>query len=205
MTPDAIKLLGLFGGIAGAITLVWRIIDVFRAYLHIEVTVDKMDGRRVKVRTLVENTNTIARKLDGAFLVIGPADEDPEKTAAVIFEHIGEPRKFSTSNEMVSIVTRRIKRNAVVMQDGTGRMIVPLPFYFAENVDIADENLSFEYSIDCERFPIGVHGVRFYIEVSPLLHWRRLHRLVHGLFEVPPVAAASGLYHSSPDEPRSSP
>ncbi len=199
MAFDAIKLLGLLGGVAGAITLVWRIIDVFKAYLHIEVTVDKMDGRRVKVRTVVENTNTIARKLDGAFLVIGPADEDPEKTATVIFEHMGEPQKFSTSNQMVRIVTNRIKQNAVAMQDGTGRMIVPLPFYFDENYDIADEKLSFEYSIDCERFSIGVHGVRFYIEASP-----RLHRLVHALFEVPPVAAASGLCHSSPDEPRAS-
>ena len=159
----------------------------------------------MKVRTLVENTNTIARKLDGAFLVIGPADEDPERTAAVIFEHMGEPQKFSTPNEMVRIVTKRIKHNAVAMQDGTGRMVVPLPFYFDENVDVADEKLSFEYSIDCERFPIGVHGVRFYIEASPLLRWRRLHRLVHAIFEVPPIAAANGLYQTSPDEPRASP
>jgi len=35
MTFDAVKLLGLLGGVAGAITLVWRIIDVFKAYLHI--------------------------------------------------------------------------------------------------------------------------------------------------------------------------
>jgi hypothetical protein len=33
MKFDAIKLLGLLDGVAGAITLVWRIIDVFKAYL----------------------------------------------------------------------------------------------------------------------------------------------------------------------------
>jgi hypothetical protein len=58
-------------------------------------------------------------------------------------------------------------------------MIDPLPFYYEENVDVADEALSYEHVIDCEEFPVGTYGVRFYIEGRP-----RLHRLVHAAFEV---------------------
>jgi hypothetical protein len=187
MTFDsAIRLLSLLGGFAGAITLVWRIVDVFKAYLHIEVSVEKMDGARVKVRTVVENTNTSAKKLDSAFLVISPADEDPERTVSVLFEGIGTPRTFKTSNEMVRAVTKRIKHDLNLIADGSERMLVPLPFYYAENYDIGDEKLSFECPIDCDHLKAGVYGVRFYIEGIP-----RLHRLVHALLEVPTSAAAN--------------
>jgi hypothetical protein len=180
MTVDtAIKLLGLLGGFAGAITLGWRLVDVFKAYLHVELTVDQMGGRKVKLRTMVHNTNTIARKLDAAFLVIGPAEEAPDETVAALFKKIKEPLNFPDANQMVRAISERIQQDVAPLADDSGRMMIPLPFYYIENVDVADEKLSFEEIIDCAALPAGAYGVRFYIEAAP-----RLHRLVHAAFDI---------------------
>jgi hypothetical protein len=180
-----IKILGLLGSLAGAIALIWRLIDVIKAFLHVEVTVDKIDGSIVKIRTVVRNANTIARKLDAAFLVIGPANENPEKTVAALFEHVKEPRHFKTLNEMVHVVSDRVKNNRTPIHDGGGRVLIPLPYYYIENYDVADETLSYEQIINCELLPVGPYGVRFYIEAR-----LRLHRVVHAAFEVHPPAQA---------------
>jgi hypothetical protein len=65
---------------------------------------------------------------------------------------------------------------------GAGRMIIPLTYYYNENVDVADENLSYEQTIPIAEFPKGTYSVRFYVEARP-----RLHRVVHAAFEVEPT------------------
>jgi hypothetical protein len=98
-----------------------------------------------------------------------------------------EPHEFKNLNQVVRTVSDRIKQNALPIQDSTGRIIIPLPYYFVENCDVADEKLSYEQIIDSERLPVGFYGVRFYIEGIPTLLFSRLHRVVHGSFEVPPT------------------
>ena len=65
-------ILGLLGGFVALFTLGWRILDARRAYLHIGLTVEEITGRAFKLRTIVENKDFFARKIDGAFLMIGP-------------------------------------------------------------------------------------------------------------------------------------
>jgi hypothetical protein len=175
----AVRLLGLLGGLAGAITLIWRLIDVFKAYLHIELTVESLERNRVKLRTVVENTNTIAGRLDAAFLVIGPGAEDADEIARTLFSKSDSRQKLTNLDEMVRAITDRIKHDDSPMEDGAGRKIVPLPYYFVENYDVADERLSYEEILDCSSMAPGTYAARFYIEASP-----RLHRVVHGAFEV---------------------
>jgi hypothetical protein len=134
-----LSILGLLGGFAGVFTLGWRLLDARNAYLHIGLTIEEYIGHRVKLRTVVENKNSIARKLDSAFLLIGPAAEDPDQTMIALFKINNESHNLDTSNELVRVVTNRVKRNTSQMQDDVGRMIIPLPFYFVENYDIADE------------------------------------------------------------------
>jgi hypothetical protein len=175
-----IKLLSLAGGLAGAITLIWRLLDVYKAFLHIGITIDKMDGPRIKVRTTIENSNSIARKIDAAFLLVGPQNESADKTVTALLSTSTHARQFSSANDMVRAVTSLIEeRELSLLKSNSGQMIIPLPFYYAENYDVADENLSFEYIIDISTFPNGIYEVRFYIESAP-----RLHRLVQAAFEV---------------------
>jgi hypothetical protein len=128
-----LQILGLLGGLAGAITLVWRLIDVSKAFLHIGIAVEKMEGSRVKVRTVIENKNSIARKLDGAYLIVSPVDEDPYTTARTLVTPARETI-FNTYNEMARAVTTLINTGEIGrLEDNSGRMIIPLPYYYIEN------------------------------------------------------------------------
>jgi hypothetical protein len=173
-----VKILSLIGGLAGLATLAWRLWDVWIAFLHIGVIVEPMQGPRVKIRTVVENTNTIARKIDAAFLIIGPEDEDVDATVVSLLAKSSQSKEFGTLTDMVQTLASIIAKNSEKII-GTGRMVIPLPYYYNENVDVADENLSYEQTILIGDFPIGTYSVRFYIEARP-----RLHRVVHAVFEV---------------------
>jgi hypothetical protein len=82
-----LSILGLVGGFVGALTFCWKLLEELRAYLHIELTVQAPSERGVKLRSTVENKKSFfARRIDGAFLLIGPIEEDPEHTARAVFE-----------------------------------------------------------------------------------------------------------------------
>jgi hypothetical protein len=176
-----IKILSLIGGLAGLATLAWRLWDVWNAFLHIGVTVEPMQGPRVKIRTIVNNKNTISRKIDAAFLIIGPEDEDVDATAVSLLTKYNQPAKFDTLTDMVQILASIIEKHSEKFV-GAGRMIIPLAYYYNENIDVADENLSYEQTISTADFPKGTYSVRFYVEARP-----RLHRVVHAVFEVEPA------------------
>lgn len=137
-----------------------------------------MQGARVKIRTVVENTNTIARKIEAAFLIIGPEGEDVDATVGNLLGKAKQSTKFDTLTDMVQTVASIIEKSSEKFV-GVGRMIIPLAYYYDENVDVADENLSYEQTISMGNFPKGTYSVRFYVEARP-----RLHRVVHAVFEV---------------------
>jgi len=174
---QTVKILGLIAGYAGVVTLAWRWWDARRAFLRAEVTAEAMRGHRVKIRTAVENPNITPRWIKAAFLVIGPEDENVEDTANHLLSKWGK-KCDDTLNEMVREITSIIGTNPKKIIDGC-RMIIPLAYYYHENVDVADEKLSYEHVVPLEEFPGGVYSVRFYLDAPP-----RLYRVVHATFEV---------------------
>jgi hypothetical protein len=177
-----VRILGLVGGLAGLATLGWRLFDVWRAFLHIGVTVEPMQGSRVKVRTVIENTNSIPRKIDAAFLIVGPEDEEVGNTVVSLLANTKHSKSFGGPIEMVQIVTSIVEKEYEKIIGAGGRMIIPLTYYYLENIDVADENLSYEQTISTEAFPSGTYSVRFYVEAP-----EQLHRVVHAAFEVEPA------------------
>src|SRR5262245_40006288 len=103
--------LKLGGGIAGITALIWKLYESFSAYLHIEVSAirDENSGR-LRIQTAVENTGILGKKLEAAFLLIGPMEEPPEETIRRIVQQYNT-RKFETYNEMVSSITEIIKHD----------------------------------------------------------------------------------------------
>ncbi|PDT90179.1 hypothetical protein CO669_12015 [Bradyrhizobium sp. Y36] len=172
-----VKVLGLVGGFAGLGTLLWRFWDLRRAFLHIEVSVDAIGGNRVKVRTVVENSTNLPRRLDIAFLVVGPENDGALGTALKLLPD-WRPEGPGMLNQMVREITSVLKKDGTTIASGA-RMIVPLTYYYRENVNVADEKLSYEHIIPAETFPAGTYAVRFYVEGAP-----RLHRVVHAAFHV---------------------
>jgi len=142
-----------------------------------EVTAEAMRGPRVKIKTAIENSNITRRKIDAAFLVIGPGDESVDATANHLLSKWGR-KCDETLNNMVREIPSIIKANPEKIVDGC-RMIIPLAYYYDENAHVADENLSYEYVVPLEEFPEGIYSVRFYLDAPP-----RLYRSVHAAFEV---------------------
>ncbi len=172
---DFSSFIGVSGGAVGVLTFCWKLLEEFRAFLHVELTVQEISDRGIKLRTTVENKKFFGRKIDGAFLLIGPLDEDPGKTAARVFEHNGLHLDVRSSNKMVRLITKRIKKDTTQVQDSAGRLMIPLPYYFKENVDVGDERLSYEQIIAIDHLPPGPYAAaRFYIDAISMIP--RLHR-----------------------------
>ena len=131
------------------------------------------------LRTTVENKQFFSRRIDGAFLLVGPANEEPEDTARRIFNSRGLKYDFLSSNEMVRVVSNRMKQDVSRLVEGSTRMLIPLPYYTWENVDVGDEKLQYEHIIQHHELLKGIYAVRFYIEAIP-----RLHRIVHASFRL---------------------
>ena len=52
-----------------------------------------------------------------------------------------------------------------------GRSLMPIPFYYIENIDIADETLTYRVPINIENFvPSTPYAVRFYLFAANRLH-----------------------------------
>jgi hypothetical protein len=173
-----IKSIGSIGGFAGIITLLWKIVDLLGAYLFLEISIENdRDVGLIHIRTCLENKSLKAKKLDAAFLLISPENDLPDDTFCKLMT-----KRFSTDNEAVAYVASRMKDNTFSKQgisDKSGRLIIPLTYYFWEQTDVGDERLSYEKIIHSSDFPKNaVYAVRFYIHGK-----RRLHRVVHATFD----------------------
>jgi hypothetical protein len=185
---SAIELIKLGGGIAGVIALLWRVLETIGAYIQIRLEVQRDDGStRIKIETAIENKLYFGKKLEAAFLLIGPEVEEPGQIARALGKLYPPIADLSSMNEMVSKIGRTICRDnnrapSGIFDDG-GRAIVPLTYYYLENISVGDEQLTYSCTIDQSKFPPGVYSVRFYVE--PKWSWRYF-RSVQTVFEVPP-------------------
>lgn len=130
------------------------------SYLHIEVSTDLGPGDFVTVTTVVENRSMMKKKLDNAFLLIGPEREDPRETMYKITD-----RYFCSTNE---IVEHNISNTP---SESNERFLIPVDFYYSENVRIADEKMSYRVPIDVRNMKKGIpYSVRFFIGTPGRYH-----------------------------------
>ena len=173
--PDAVTwkhLLPVLAAIPGIIAFFWRVLDHYRSYLHITLRVDLKDDRFPTAMTVVENKSISKKRLSNALLLIGPEHESPIETMSqlnLVVEH---------TNDIV-----KLKIHNAVPGPG-GRSLIPLPFFYSENVRISDEKVSYRAPIDTRYIPRGVpYSVRFFISAP-----ERLHRTTHDSFVLPSSA-----------------
>lgn len=169
-----IDIVGLIGGLLGIIAFLWRVTDQFQSYLHLALHVkyDKGSGIVTALAT-VENKGTRRKNLDYALLLIGPELESPIKTAQEIAVVEGIDVQISSTNDVVEY----LRRDKPIYTD-TGRALIPLPFFYSEQVRIADETLTYKTLIDQAKMKKGEpYAVRFFIAEK-----RRLHRSTQDLF-----------------------
>ena len=93
---------------------------------------------------------------------------------------------FQSLNEMVSRIARTACRDprhtSLGIFDDQGHAIIPLTYYYVENIGVGDERLICSCTVDQSKFPPGTYAIRFYVEPQG----RRYFRSIQTVFEVRP-------------------
>jgi Na+/citrate or Na+/malate symporter len=173
MSTDWVEAAKVLGAIAGAAAFAWKVYDEFGNYVHISLKVEQSGGT-LSALTTVENKGNRPKSIDYSFLLIGPYAESPVETGRKIANSIsfGSGFVIKYSNHLKNLTVGEPKYSE------NGRAIIPLPFFYSEQADIGDEELSYRAILDTTQFTAGdVYSVRFFIFGK-----RRLHRSTHDAF-----------------------
>lgn len=172
-SPSWVEMIKLVGGFAGIIALTWALVVEFRAYLKIKVKVEK-ENDFLSVFSEVENERKFkSKKIDNAFLIITPEDMDIEPAGEKIRDELGLNFEIKCTNHL-----KQLKSTESIYLDDSIAFI-PLPYYYDENLWVADERLSYRCSVDSAKFQRGIYSVRFFI-----FRRGRFHRSIQDLFKI---------------------
>jgi len=161
----------ILAGVAGVTALLWRLIDEFGSYLRISIKVEPFNAEWATALTAVQNNGNRPKKLSYAFLLVSPESETLKHSANMLATAIGCKRPLKSTDDF------KLLRVPQPIYAGDCA-VIPLPFYYLENIDIADEAVTYRALIDLRRLREDIpYAVRFYVFGK----WR-LHRSTHDLF-----------------------
>ena len=155
----------ILGASLGILAFVWKIYDVLSSYLYIGIDVGEKSDNYQIIKTKVENRAMKTKEIDNAVLLVGPEDEDPRQTYNKLMG-------FERSDDQVKS-TNAIAENKLEEQveDNKGRIVMPLPFYYDENVQIGDEVVNYCVPIDTKNMQDGTpYSARFFIWAAGRYH-----------------------------------
>jgi hypothetical protein len=162
--PDFSEILKTLGALAGVAAFAWRLVDEFGAYLRISLKIEASANGWVTVLTCVENRSNRAKDISYALLLVGPESESPLATAALLEATIKSGRQLQFTNDLAHL---RVEGPVFVQ----GRGLIPLPYYFSENVAIGDETLTYRVPIPVDGLSPGTpYSVRFFLFAEGRLH-----------------------------------
>ena len=183
---DVLKIMGsIVGALAGTIALLWRLYDeIIRSFLGISIEVSEPANGWITVLTTVENKSLRPKPVNFAMLLVGPEKESPVQTANVLMAALKPSWRAKYTNDLEQL--KELLREAIIAPN---RAAIPLDFYYSENVDIADETLTYRASVPLSTFECNSPiSVRFYLFAS-----NRLHRSTHDAFVIPIAASNKPL------------
>lgn len=161
----------ILGALAGFAAFMWRLLDEAISYLRISVKADGPSEGWASALTSVENKSSRPKKLKYTFLLVGPEEECPLETAQYLLKCMDSTIALHCTNDLLMM-------RACAPVYSEGRALIPLPFYYSENVGIGDETLTYRAVIDASRLLGGKpYSVRFF-----LFEDGRLHRTTHDSF-----------------------
>jgi len=167
-----LETLKLVGALLGIIVFVWKVWESFSSFLRISLSVDLKDDETCSAWTHINNNSLLPKPIENAILLIGPENESPIETFNLISDSLNLGFKAKSTNCIAEFLSDKIH------SDCEGRSLIPLSFYYSENIRISDEELSYRSPIDIKMIPVGVpYSVRFFIFASG-----RYHRSTHDCF-----------------------
>jgi hypothetical protein len=184
---NTIRDVGIIAGLViSLITLIWRIIDEFRSYLLTEIETEVLNAG-VMITITIENKSYRPKAIDKMFLIISQNDFISDEIIEKLTEEAGCPLKIKLTNDLERIDVNKFEKGYF---DDKGNGILSLPFFYEENVRIADEKLSCRKFIPKETFPEKdkPYFIRLFVFARNYKHFpilNRLHRTNHTLFVIP--------------------
>jgi hypothetical protein len=154
---DTLPVVGAVTGILGTIALAWRLVDEFGSFLRISVKAEDEKDGFITILTTVENKGFRAKKISYSTILVCPENEKPGIAAKLLADAVGYQGEFKDLNSLESFVVVK----AVGFED---RLLIPVSFYYEENVDISDETLSYRVPIPVGNFKSKTaYAVRFFV------------------------------------------
>lgn len=148
------------GAALGTLAFIWKILDARKKFLHIDLEVC-INGGFVLAKTMVENKSPLRKKIKKAIILIGPEAENPIDTAKKLFTD--QPIVFTNDIGNIDFDQPKYEEN--------GRAIIPIDFYYSENLSIADERIGYDVPLKTENFAKDTpYAVRFFIFAKYRLH-----------------------------------
>ncbi len=157
---DAIRIIG---GLSGFVALLWKLYEVRESYLQLDLSTTVQDGH-LTAQACLSNRGSTAKKLKWAIFLIGPESEYPAETAREVAKSMTPvPQCIQDLSETDDIQELQDSVGEKRFYSGRKRAIIPVPFFFWEQEDIADEVLKYRCPIDLDSFDPGAYSIRFFV------------------------------------------
>jgi hypothetical protein len=170
------------GFLFGFVALGWRIFDVAKSYLTSEIEASVFN-LGVNIKVTVENKGFRSKAIKKVFILISTSNNISSKTIESLVNTKGFELSISSINDLNQIEVDHFEEGCF---DSVGNGTVSLPFFYKENVSIADEKLTYSIFIQKNNFPS--EGVPYFVRlfVFPKNGWfsSRLHRTNQTLFVI---------------------
>jgi len=157
---DAIKdLLGVVGGLLGAIAFFWKLWDTFGAHVRLDVEVEppaKGGGGPPTVAATIENQGFVPKAVHYAALVVAPEHASLEHAARTLLPHLGGGTATDAAGDGAALpaLFRRRARDPAYAADGE-HALLPLPFFHEEQRQVGNERVRTRSSVATERLRPG--------------------------------------------------
>lgn len=143
-----------------------------RSYLQVSLAVERTASGHLTALTTITNCTSDIRTIDNAMILISSETAGLPRTLQML---LGEQRAaaISCTNDIALLQFP----TPVYCNIGA---IIPLPFFYRENVGVADECIRYRAPIAEEKLQSGVYSARLFV-----LDNTKLHRTTHDLLVVP--------------------
>lgn len=157
LSGNLTEILSIIGAVTGLTTFVWRLSDEFEPFLRIALSVDTSVNGWVTFKTTVDNKSYRAKKIQFAMILVGPARERPVQTANALLMTYAPEKIANEADDFVVFQGRGTLSSK-------NRAVIDLPFYYSENIDIADETLGYRAVLRTDDLVQDEpYSVRFYL------------------------------------------
>ena len=113
------------------------------------------------IKTQVFNKSTENKSIEFSFILINQQEQDIIEVVNKVFENVDSEKKVEYSNEFNEL--KDVIDKPMFFEESYG--IIPLDFYFLENVQIGNESPSFTFSFNNDEYSLkkGIYTARFFI------------------------------------------